>query len=65
MTVRSFWLLNRPLFGRHVQVAFHPLTWQRGRGFYPQVSRWWPIFHYWLLGPVELRVFSPEASRVT
>lgn len=35
----------------------------RQRGFYPRSSPWWPIFHYWRLAVLELRVFSAETSK--
>jgi hypothetical protein len=69
-------LLNRDLFGRRVQAlahyrAFSPdytlSEWwseavkRRGRGLWPR-SGPWPIFRYWALGPLELRVWTRTAQ---
>jgi hypothetical protein len=69
-------LINRNLFGRRVQLFayVHVLSCahtvreyvaddilRRGRGYWPRGGPY-PIFRYWRLGPVDLRVFTAEAS---
>jgi hypothetical protein len=34
---------------------------RRGRGYYPR-SGPWPIFYYWLLGPLDVRRWTPRAQ---
>lgn len=48
-------------FGR-VQVLLWPLSWGRGRGEWPRHWRTWPdadgpIFRWWRLGPIDVRLF--------
>lgn len=68
-------LLNRDVLGRRVQILAHVRIlsrdhtvrewWdgavrRRGRGYWPQ-SGPWPIFRYWMLGPLVVRVWTARA----
>lgn len=35
---------------------------RRMRGYYPR-SGPWPIFYFWMLGPMDVRVWTAEAQR--
>lgn len=70
--------LNRVVLGRRVQILLHVRVvssdysvrewWdqamkRRSRGLYPRSGGPWPIFRYWNLGPVDVRVWTDEAMR--
>jgi hypothetical protein len=67
--------VNREILGRRVQVILHarivspdytPREWwdtvmhRRSRGLWPR-SGPWPIFRYWNLGPLDVRVWTARA----
>lgn len=54
-------LLNRDLLGRRWQVL---LSWRWGlsRGAWPFPERGYIVFHWWKIGPIEVRLMRPPPS---
>jgi hypothetical protein len=70
-------LCNRDIAGRRVQIIVHARVlsrdytvrewWdtvmpRRKRGYWPRRGPW-PIFYFWLLGPLDVRVWTKRAMR--